>query len=69
MRFENENINFEEALQKIEQIIDNLENNQISLEENLKEYKKGMKLCLLCEKELKKAKLQIKEYEEENLEE
>lgn len=64
MKFEGKEIYFEKALVEIEDIIKKLEVKDLGLEESLKIYKKGMKLCLKCEDELKKAKLEIETFDE-----
>ena len=64
MKFEGEKIDFERALIEIEDIIKKLEVKDVRLEESLKIYKRGMKLCLKCEDELKKAKLEIETFDE-----
>ena len=64
MKFEGKEIYFEKALVEIEDIIKKLEVKDLGLEESLRLYKKGMKLCLKCEDELKKAKLDIETFDE-----
>ena len=64
MKFENKEIDFEKALYEIEEMIKKLEVKDLGLEESLRLYKKGMKLCLKCEDELKKAKLDIETFDE-----
>ena len=70
MKFEEEEINIEEAFKKLEEIARKLENERNGLDESLKLYKKGILLCKACEEELNNAKLYIKQFDgEENLEE
>ncbi len=51
---------FEEALEELESINERLERNQVSLEDALQMYERGMKLIEHCEKRLDKAKGEIK---------
>ncbi len=64
MEFEGRKVDFEKALNELDEMINRLEVKDIGLEESLKLYKEGMKLCLKCEEELKKAKLEIKTFDE-----
>ena len=43
-----ENLQFEEAIEKLESIIERMESEQIPLEELLKDYEEGTKLLKLC---------------------
>ena len=68
MKYEGEEIYFEEAFNMLEEIAEKLQNNESGLEESLKLYEKGIKLCRVCEDELERAKLQIEYFDsEENL--
>ena len=49
-----ENVNFDSALEKLEDIVEQLESGQLSLEEALLVFEEGVKLSLYCQKELKK---------------
>ncbi|MDD3365189.1 MAG: exodeoxyribonuclease VII small subunit [Syntrophomonas sp.] len=49
-----ENVNFDSALEKLEDIVEQLESGQLSLEEALIVFEEGVKLSLYCQKELKK---------------
>ena len=50
---------FEEALQKLEKIVEELEGGELSLEESLKRYEDGVHLSKLCTKRLEEAKKKI----------
>ena len=50
---------FEEALKKLEQIVEELEGGELSLEESLKQYEEGVHLSKLCAKRLEEAKKKI----------
>lgn len=52
-------IKFEEALEKLEEIVSGLESGDISLEESLAKYEEGVKLVRLCQKKLNEAKKKI----------
>lgn len=47
---------FEESIQKLEKIVRQLENGELSLEDSLKAFEEGIKLTRNCEKVLKQAK-------------
>ncbi len=50
---------FEEALKKLEKIVEGLEGGDASLEEALKKYEEGVKLVKICHKKLEQAKKKI----------
>jgi len=47
-------LNFDNALEKLEIIVEQLESGQLSLEESLAVFEEGVKLSLFCQQELKK---------------
>ena len=49
-----ENINFDDALERLEDIVEQLESGQLALEASLALFEEGVKLSLYCQKELKK---------------
>jgi len=51
---------FEEKIEKIEQIISELESGASSLDESVKLYNSGMNLAQECQKELDEAVLKVK---------
>ena len=55
--------NFEEAIAALEESVKRLENGDITLEESIAEYKKGMDLAAYCMEVLKKAEQEIVVYE------
>ena len=57
---------FEEALKKLEQIVEGLEGGDLSLEESLKQYEEGVQLSRLCAKRLEEAKKKIELLMKEN---
>jgi len=52
-------ISFEEALEKLAQINEKLEFEDISLDESVKLFKEGLELSRFCQKKLDEAKLEI----------
>lgn len=50
---------FESALLKLEDLIDKIENNDISLEDSVKLYKEGIELAAYCSDCLKKTEQEI----------
>lgn len=52
-------LTYEEAIKELEEIIENLENEH-TLEDTLKQYKKGMELYNYCSNILKKAEGEVK---------
>ena len=54
-----EEIKFEKALERLEKIVEDLENGNISLEDALKKYEEGVKLSAVCQKRLAQAEKKI----------
>jgi exodeoxyribonuclease VII small subunit len=52
-------IKFEEALKKLEKIVQDLERGDITLDEALKKYQEGVELARLCSQRLDQAKKKI----------
>jgi exodeoxyribonuclease VII small subunit len=52
-------IKFEEALKKLEKIVEDLEQGDLSLDEALKKYQDGIELSRLCSARLENAKKKI----------
>lgn len=52
-------IKFEEALKKLERIVQDLEKGNLSLDEALKKYQEGIELSRLCTQKLETAKKKI----------
>ena len=59
-------INFEKALEELEGIVEDLESGDLSLENSLKSFEKGIKLARQCQEQLSKADLQVQKLIEEN---
>lgn len=54
---------FEEALTQLESIVDKLNNEDVTLEESVQLYEKGLKLSKICSETLENAELKIEEIE------
>ena len=54
-------INFEQAIQELDEIVSNMENNDLKLDSLVGNYQKGIKLLSICRKKLDDAELKIKE--------
>jgi len=50
---------FEEALKKLEKIVDDLEDGNLPLDDSLDKYEEGIKLSKLCAKKLEVAKKKV----------
>ncbi|HDR5039313.1 TPA: exodeoxyribonuclease VII small subunit [Bacillus anthracis] len=60
------NLNFEEALTKLEEAVNKLEKEQLSLDDSLKIFEEGINLYRLCSKELNEVEKKINTIVEEN---
>ena len=58
----NDNISFEEALKRIEEIVSILEIGECSLDESLSLFEEATKLCALCNLKLEKAHEKIEAF-------
>lgn len=52
-------IKFEEALKKLEEIVNHLESGDVPLDKALARYEEGVKLVRLCQKRLEQAKKKV----------
>ena len=52
-------LTFEESLNRLEELVELLENGDISLEDSLNYYKEGIELSSFCSKQLEEAENQI----------
>ena len=50
---------FEEAMQRLEEITQNLENGDLSLEDSIDVFEEGMKLAKFCSKKLEEAEKKV----------
>ena len=57
-----EDLKFDEALSQLEEIVAELEEGELSLEEAVEKFQRGMALKQLCERRLSEAEAKIEEY-------
>ena len=57
--------NIEKDLKKLQDILDNIESDELSLEESIEKYKEGVELSKKCQKALEDAKQIIKVLDDE----
>lgn len=62
---EKEHPGFEEALLKLESIVQQLEDSDVTLEKSIKLYEEGMRLSRYCSSALEEAVLRIRKINEE----
>lgn len=60
---------FEEAMQELTQIVQQLENGNLSLDDSIKAYQKGVELSQICQTKLQDAKKSIVTMVDQNGEE
>jgi len=58
---EKKELKFEEALERLEKIVEDLEGEDLSLEESMKRYEEGIHLSKLCSKRLEEAKKRVEQ--------
>ncbi len=58
-------VNFEKAIKDLEKIVEDLESGDLSLEESLKSFEKGINLTRKCQEHLSKAELRVQKLIEE----
>lgn len=59
-------LTFEEAMEKLESIVEMLEEGDVPLESAISKYKEGMNLAKICHEKLKNAEEQLTEILKEN---
>jgi len=59
-------VNFEKALAELEKLVEEMEQGNLSLEESLKRFEKGIALTSDCQEALQKAELKVQELVEKN---
>ncbi|HEX7037793.1 MAG TPA: exodeoxyribonuclease VII small subunit [Pseudomonadales bacterium] len=59
-----EPIDFERAVEELEELVDQMEAGQLSLEASLAAYERGVKLARLCQSALRSAELKISQLDE-----
>lgn len=58
-RGKGEELSFEVALKRLEEIVERLGEGNLSLEESLKMFQEGMELCKICNKKLDEAEYKV----------
>ena len=53
-------LDFEQALSQLEKLVDDLESGELSLEDSIKAFEKGIELSKLCRQKLEKAEDRVK---------
>ncbi|MCQ2970974.1 Exodeoxyribonuclease VII small subunit [Methanobrevibacter gottschalkii] len=61
-----ENLSFEESLEKLERIVNNLENGNVPLDNAIDEFNNAMKLVKICNEKLNAAEESIAKIVKEN---
>lgn len=61
-----ENLTFEESLEKLEEIVNKLENGDVPLDDAIEEFKKAMDLVKICNDKLNTAEESIAKIVQEN---
>lgn len=56
---EGEEITFEDAMKRLEEIVETLGEGNLSLEDSLKRFQEGMDLCKVCNKKLDEAEYKV----------
>jgi exodeoxyribonuclease VII small subunit len=54
-----EEITFEDAMKRLEEIVETLGEGNLSLEDSLKMFQEGMELCKICNKKLDEAEYKV----------
>ncbi len=62
-----ENLSFEEALNELESLVDHLEQGEISLEDSLKSFERGVALTRSCQQALSEAEQKVSILSEKSL--
>ncbi|MCQ8128305.1 exodeoxyribonuclease VII small subunit [Methylomonas rivi] len=57
---------FEEAMQELEQLVEQMERGELSLEESLKSFERGIKLTRTCQQALQEAEQKVQILLEKN---
>ena len=60
-----EKMSFEEAIKELEDIVDDLEKGEVSLEEAVSAYERGSKLKNICQKRLNDARMKVEKIKQD----
>lgn len=64
MMGDGEDVDFEGALSRLEELVGELERGELSLENSLRRFEEGVRLVRRCSEQLKSAELRIRQLEE-----
>ncbi len=59
MAKKNHSVNFEKSLAELEQLVERMETGELSLEESLNQFERGVALTRICEKALTEAEQKV----------
>lgn len=62
----NEDLTFEKAMQRLEEIVGSLEHAELTLSEGMALYKEGATLARFCRRKLEQAKLEVEIWQKED---
>lgn len=62
-KLDNADLPFEEAIKKLESVVDSMESDELPLEQLLTSFEQGMKLVQVCQNKLAEADLKIQQLE------
>ncbi|MBG85343.1 MAG: exodeoxyribonuclease VII small subunit [Verrucomicrobiales bacterium] len=65
---EDQGLSFEEAMEKLESVVESMESDDLPLEKLLTQYEAGTKLVAKCQEKLSAAELRIRKLEKLNAE-
>ncbi|NOY16872.1 MAG: exodeoxyribonuclease VII small subunit [Gammaproteobacteria bacterium] len=54
-------LDFETAMKELEQIVESMENDQLTLDESLQKFERGVELSRTCQENLKKAEQKVEQ--------
>ena len=54
-------LDFETAMQELEQIVESMENDQLTLDESLQKFERGVELSRICQENLKRAEQKVEQ--------
>jgi len=54
-----EKMKFEEAMEELEQIVEQMEEGGLTLDESIEKFERGMRLSQVCSRQLQKAELKV----------
>ncbi len=64
-RREEEEMKFEDALRRLEEVVEEMEKGEMTLDEMVKKFEEGIKLFKICKEKLERAEARIEELSRE----